>query len=841
MKIQHAHFMQQISSTDSRYIELGKRLLVQIRALGHEIADPAERQIYAQMAYDIGDRILEITGKYYPVRLELLDSPSDDVATSGKTVIADQVQLKAFPTTNVEYPLTIDTLDLLAALPLDTIPNVAPLPPGSRMPLSRNPLFVGREADLKALAAALKGDATATIGPVATVSGMGGIGKSNLATEFVHRYGQFFAGGVFWLSFAEPANVPTEIAACGGPEGMNLSDFESLTQENQVGRVRQAWQSPIPRLLVLDNCEDETLLTAWRPASGGCRVLVTSRRQSWSRSLGVTSQHLGVLQRAQSIALLWKYRPDLRDTDADAITATLGDLPLALHLAGSYLEVYAGDADFGDPAVFLHELQNTRLLTHPALRGEDVTPSPTNHILHVGKTIALSYERLQVDDQVDALAITLLARAACLAPNEPIPRGLLLATLELHKDDRDSARHATKALSRLVALGLLEVEEGGALRLHTLLVAFVQQTVVDIAAQTAVARAVRNIAARINKDDYPKVMRLVLVHLRYTVMTGFERNDTLTAALCNELGYMLQAQGDYGGARPYFERALQICEQVLGVTNPDTATSLNNLGYLIQAMGDYGGARPYYERALAISETVLGGEHPDTATSLNNLGYLLQAQGDYAAARPYYERALAINEQVLGPTHPATALSLNNLGSLLKTQGEYVAARPYFERALQIRRQALGSSHPTTAQSLNNLGALLQATGDYGGARRYFERALAIYETVLGTEHPNTRIVRENLSALEAPPQTPAQRIAAITTDFEAAVAAALADPIADQAALAEDLEARPHWGKLFTMPAARVQSLYAKLPEFQRLLRTYDPAGKFRNAFLDRYIYAIV
>ena len=51
-------------------------------------------------------------------------------------------------------------------------------------------------------------------------------------------------------------------------------------------------------------------------------------------------------------------------------------------------------------------------------------------------------------------------------------------------------------------------------------------------------------------------------------------------------------------------------------------------------------------------------------------------------------------------------------------------------------------------------------------------------------------------------------------------------------------LEARPHWGKLFTMPAAQVQSLYAKLPAFQQLLRTYDPQGKFRNAFLDTYIF---
>ncbi|HEX8229823.1 MAG TPA: D-arabinono-1,4-lactone oxidase [Chloroflexia bacterium] len=51
-------------------------------------------------------------------------------------------------------------------------------------------------------------------------------------------------------------------------------------------------------------------------------------------------------------------------------------------------------------------------------------------------------------------------------------------------------------------------------------------------------------------------------------------------------------------------------------------------------------------------------------------------------------------------------------------------------------------------------------------------------------------------------------------------------------------LEARPHWGKLFTMPSQRVRSLYPRLADFQRLLLSYDPSGKFRNAFLDRYIF---
>jgi len=49
---------------------------------------------------------------------------------------------------------------------------------------------------------------------------------------------------------------------------------------------------------------------------------------------------------------------------------------------------------------------------------------------------------------------------------------------------------------------------------------------------------------------------------------------------------------------------------------------------------------------------------------------------------------------------------------------------------------------------------------------------------------------------------------------------------------------ARPHWAKLFTMEPASVQSQYERLEDFRQLLLQYDPAGKFRNEFLDRYIF---
>jgi xylitol oxidase len=50
--------------------------------------------------------------------------------------------------------------------------------------------------------------------------------------------------------------------------------------------------------------------------------------------------------------------------------------------------------------------------------------------------------------------------------------------------------------------------------------------------------------------------------------------------------------------------------------------------------------------------------------------------------------------------------------------------------------------------------------------------------------------------------------------------------------------DARPHWAKLFTLPPARLEKLYKKLPDFRQLLQHYDPQGKFRNAFLDKHIF---
>jgi transcriptional regulator with XRE-family HTH domain len=236
----------------------------------------------------------------------------------------------------------------------EALPPLAALPPGSRMPYSRNPLFVGRAADLRALSALLQPSNAAVI---ATACGGGGIGKTQLVIEFVHRYGQSFPAGVFWMSFADPHAVPAQIASCGDQDHMALDcDFASRPLEEQVGLVMEAWSSPLPRLLIFDGCEHPALLERWRPRGGGYHILLTSHRSEWCMSLGVRSLLLNALSRRESIDLLRAHCPDLslNDPHLVAIAAELRDMPFALAMAG---DVLARNRDQCTPAEYLRQLR----------------------------------------------------------------------------------------------------------------------------------------------------------------------------------------------------------------------------------------------------------------------------------------------------------------------------------------------------------------------------------------------------------------------------------------------------------------------------------------------------
>ncbi|MBS1966619.1 MAG: tetratricopeptide repeat protein [Chloroflexi bacterium SZAS-1] len=640
---------------------------------------------------------------------------------------------------------------LLATLPEDEIPAPASLPMPHRMPLVRNPLFVGRDDQLKALARTLKSaQSAAAIGQVAASTGMGGIGKTNLATEFVHRYGVYFAGGVFWLSFADAAGIVAEIAACGASGIVQHPNWNELPVDEQVALVRQAWESPIPRLLIFDNCEDEELVRTWRPTTGGCRILITSRRDRWSNTLGIIAQPLDVLSRAESIRLLHKHRPDLQHTTQalDALAHELGDLPLALHLAGSYLETNAEDPILGDPSALLRELRSRPILEHEALQGIDTTFSPTNHLLHVGRTFSLSYQLLNPKDPINLIARDILACAVCLAPGEPIPRELLIKIVVADPDDTAQRRSGGRAIERARSVGLLESVGGHSFKIHRLVRWFLEQISEREVAQKKVEGTVYDLARFLQANPDASTILACQPHFRWVADAALEQHHEQAAYLCSEVALCLNAIGIYSIAQYYFEQVLAVL-QAQGHTNTDElAATLTNIAGVLWDQGDYAQARTYLEQALLLDEQIHGPDAPETANSLNALASILQAQGDYAVARPMYERALAIREQVLGPNHPNTATGLNNLGLLLRDMGALVEARPYLHRALLILEQALGPTHPNTATVLNNVGLLLQDIGALAESRPYLERALSIYEQILGPTHPDTAMSLNNLGLL---------------------------------------------------------------------------------------------
>jgi tetratricopeptide (TPR) repeat protein len=600
-------------------------------------------------------------------------------------------------------PAPIDASELdrakrrLAELPSDLIPPVAPLPPGSFMPIPPNPLFVGRETDLKRIAKSFAEGSTTAIGQIAAATGFGGIGKTQLAAEFVHRYGQYFDGGVFWLSLDSADIVPGEVAACGRSSRVAAGlGYERLPLPDQVSLVLSAWLNPLPRLLIFDNCEDEALLQTWRPPSGGSRVLITSRRTNWSAYLAINMQQLGVLERLESIELLRKHRGNIDVADADAIAAELGDLPLALHLAGCFLSRYR-HADFAKPATYLEALRKPDLLTHRSLIGGDL--SPTGHVQNVARTFALSFDRLQPADAVDKAALALLALVACLAPGEPIPRQLLVVTLSVPTDETEKTFVAEDAIARLNDLGLLDQQDDGSLLLHRLLARFVQGIASDIinAARRIVERRVFEEAQHVNRAGRPARLLAWQPHLRFVAREAEAHASDTATPLYNALGAHLQMLGEFEGAQAAHERALAIDEKVLGPDHPDVATDLDNIGLALKDLGDFTGARAAFDRALAINEKAFGPDHPAVGTLVGNLGAVLEDMGDLSSARLLYDRALAIAEKAFGPDDPKVAVIVGNLGILLRKLGDFAGAQAANKRALAIDEKALETDHPSLA------------------------------------------------------------------------------------------------------------------------------------------------
>jgi tetratricopeptide (TPR) repeat protein len=661
------------------------------------------------------------------------------------------------------------------------LPEPGSLPPGSRIPFARNAVFTGRESDLLALADALlyssNGAAIGIVQASTVATGLGGIGKSQLAVEFCYRYGRYFHG-VHWLQANQ--DMHAEIAACG--EKMGLYPWPEK-QPEQVQVTLAAWGRGGQRLVVLDNAEDPAVVQEWLPQLDNAAVLLTARRAEWPVDLGLKQHPLDTLPRSESLALLRKLADRLEAVPADELeklAARLGDLPLALDLAGRYLKRRGRLSVAG----YLKELA----AAGSALEHESQTywtnHSPTKHATSLVATFQLSWGQVQ-----DNLARRIFKVAGYCAPGVVIPWEIL--ECGVGEGEVVTNSRIELAVSSLGDLGLGVVSDAG-LTMHPLLAEFGRGEDRERKSLPRLVDGLGKLTKKAADIGHPREFQPLSVHALIVVETADPARVEDAGALWNNLGRYFHSIGDYkftqiaykrglelainlyglnhsntaiainnwGGlwqslrnydvARECFQQALAIDEKLHGANHPDVARDKSNLGTTLQELGDFSGAQNCLEQALRIDEEWFGSEHPNIAIRSNNLGMLFYAIDDFRNARIFIERALNINKKNYGFEHPQVATSLNNFGGILNSLGELAQAQSAYKQALTIDEAVFGLSHPAVARDNNNLGMVLKTLGDLDAARRCLERALEIYEQYFPPEHPLISGVRENLQSLSS-------------------------------------------------------------------------------------------
>lgn len=599
-----------------------------------------------------------------------------------------------------------------------TVPGTWNLPP-------RNPGFTGRGKLLVAVREALLSGDRAI---VQALHGLGGVGKTQLAIEYAHR----FAGGydlVWWINAEEPALVGVQLAqlaqelGCAGPGADPDAATSALLNEL---RQRGNW------LLVFDNAADPADLRDLLPGGAG-HVLITSRNWNWAEL--AVSVEVGMLARAESVLLMTSRVPGLARADAVRLSAVLGDLPLALAQAAAYM---AGTG--------------TAAADYLALLGERAAQlmdlgQPGSHSQSLTAVTRIGLGQLHARNPAAAETV---AVCAYLAP-EPVPaRWFPPASGQLPGALADKVTDPVawgQVLDHVKREALCRLDKHGLL-MHRLTQVIVRDSL-DAAQASAARSAAEEVVARAHPGDtdspgnWPLWASLV-PHL-LAIGPQHSSNRHLRATACDAARYLI-ARGDTRTGRELAENIYHGWHELDGPGDPSVMAAGICLALALRELSEYRDARRLSEQILSDCRRVLGDDHPDTLLVASGLAGVMTRLGDYQAAQPLEEETLERRRRVLGDDHPHTFESMNNLAVCRKKLGDLPGALELEEEILARRRRVLGNDHPRTIQSMANLAVTLSILGNPPQAYELDKEALDGFRRVLGSNHRHTLTQASNLA-----------------------------------------------------------------------------------------------
>ncbi|MFH0515877.1 FxSxx-COOH system tetratricopeptide repeat protein [Streptomyces sp. M41] len=667
-------------------------------------------------------RVAPLPSVSVPDELDLVDSDEQTAAAAVLRAVGRPPRPSVQPVTGsrVRFP--------------GTVPRVWNVPP-------RNPGFTGRAAVLERLRDALAGSAAGGAPSPNALCGLGGVGKTQVALEYVHRFAADY-DLTWWIPAERDESVTHALSGLARRLGLGAGEDTARAAQEVRDHLRRASAS-LRWLLVFDNADEPQQVARHFPGGTG-HVLVTSRNRAWLRY--AEALDVEPFERAESIERLLLQAPDLRPADAERVAAAVGDLPLALDQAGAWL------AETGTSVgTYLEELeqQTERVLAFGR---------PADYPQPVGATWNVSVERLE---ERSPAAVRLLQLCAFFAAG-PISLKLL------YGDPMTSALAAKDpALQEKMVLGRVLQELGRfalvrvdrpteSIQVHRLVQAVFRSQLTP--EEQAQARHIVHrvlVAARpageepVDDPENSPLFAAIWPHLEASEAAGCDEPQTRQLLMDRvrhlwRRGDLKAALSDALDLRTRWEQRLAERE------DPELRTQLLRLQFhtanVLRSLGRYTEAADLGSETLSAQRRLLVPGHPHMLMTASALSADLGSLGRFDEALELAAQAHDGFKDSFGDSHPRTLSAHNNLALCLRLLGRYKAARDIDEAIYERRRTEFGSTHPHTLFTLTNLGRDLREMGEYEASITQLTSSHESYKLLFGVSHPETLRTAKSLA-----------------------------------------------------------------------------------------------
>jgi hypothetical protein len=437
------------------------------------------------------------------------------------------------------------------------------LPAVWNIPFRRNPHFTGRDELLAEIEEALAAGEVAALTQPQAITGLGGVGKTQLAVEYAYRHTRDYQI-VWWVKSEEPVTLATDFASLG-PE-LNPPVEPAADLDRNVAAVKRRLERMARQeakwLVIFDNAPDAAAIGNHLPRNSNGHILITSRDRNWrglARPLPVAP-----LARQEAIKFLLERTAQADRAAANDLADELGDLPLALEQAAAYIET-TGKPISDYLRLFRGKQQEMIKRGQPA-SGYEAT---------IATTWEISFQSVR---RQSPAAADLLNLFAFFAP-DAIRREWLTA----------GAEHLPEPLAAAVTDELAFDDVVAAFRRYSLVEVNAEQNTFTV------HRLVQTVMRARMADEERAKWAEAAVRLVDDAFPGEVTQQPETWPLCNEL----------------LPHALSVAEhaEAFNVAKEQTARLLNQVGMYFDVLAQFTEAKKAYERALAIDEAAFGSLH----------------------------------------------------------------------------------------------------------------------------------------------------------------------------------------------------------------------------------------